>query len=226
VRGKRAEGASARQALCRDARTVPAGGAVEMELSRRLGELARQEAGLEQYAIAKFAAALEARALPPGPAAPRLPARGLACSRPPLPGRGRALHALVPWGLCSASVLPLPSPYPPACLHKLLSHVPCAAPHQVVPRTIAENSGLDATAVVAALAGAHAAGQAGAGLDVETGEPADLSEQGIVDLFATKWWALKLAAEAVCTVLRVDQIIMAKQAGGPKPRADGAMDED
>ena len=33
---------------------------------------------------------------------------------------------------------------------------------------------------------------------------------------ATKWWALKLAVEAVTTVLRVDQIIMAKQAGGQK----------
>ena len=97
---------------------------------------------------------------------------------------------------------------------------------QVVPRTIAENSGLDATAAVAALAAAHAGGQPRAGLDVETGAPADLADSGIVDLFATKWWALKLAAEAVCTVLRVDQIIMAKQAGGPKPRADGAMDED
>lgn len=97
---------------------------------------------------------------------------------------------------------------------------------QVVPRTIAENSGLDATAAVAALAAAHAAGQRAAGLDVETGAPADLAAAGILDLFATKWWALKLSAEAVSTVLRVDQIIMAKQAGGPKPRADGGMDED
>jgi hypothetical protein len=130
-------------------------------------------------------------------------------------------------GLCSA---PRHHSAAPTCL-VAGARIPCATrrrapPAQVVPRTIAENSGLDATAVVAALAGAHAAGQAGAGLDVETGEPADLSTSGIVDLFATKWWALKLAAEAVCTVLRVDQIIMAKQAGGPKPRADGAMDED
>ena len=50
------------QALCRDARTVPAGGAVEMEVAHQLRELARQESGLEQYAIAQFAAALEVRA--------------------------------------------------------------------------------------------------------------------------------------------------------------------
>ena len=97
---------------------------------------------------------------------------------------------------------------------------------QVVPRTISENSGLDASDVVASLAAAHAAGKSNAGVDVETGEPTDLAEQDIYDLFLTKWWGLKLAAEAVCTVLRVDQIIMAKQAGGPKPPQGGAMDED
>ena len=97
---------------------------------------------------------------------------------------------------------------------------------QVVPRTISENSGLDASDVVASLAAAHAAGKSTAGVDVETGEPTDLAEQDIYDLYLTKWWGLKLAAEAVCTVLRVDQIIMAKQAGGPKAPQPGAMDED
>ena len=39
----------------------------------------------------------------------------------------------------------------------------------MVPRTIAENSGLNATDAVAALYQAHASGQSAAGLDVETG---------------------------------------------------------
>lgn len=33
----------------------------------------------------------------------------------------------------------------------------------------------------------------------------------------TKSWAIKLATEAARTVLSVDQIIVARQAGGPKP---------
>ncbi len=41
----------------------------------------------------------------------------------------------------------------------------------MVPRTISENSGLNATDVVAGLAAAHAAGDAAAGVDIETGEP-------------------------------------------------------
>ena len=49
--------------------------------------------------------------------------------------------------------------------------------------------------------------------------------EGIVDIYTTKWWALKLATDAVVTVLRVDQIIMSKQAGGPRA-PKGAMDDE
>lgn len=38
----------------------------------------------------------------------------------------------------------------------------------------------------------------------------------ILDLYITKYWALKYAVNAACTILKVDQIIMAKRAGGPK----------
>ena len=49
-------------------------------------------------------------------------------------------------------------------------------------------------------------------------ETVDLCESaGIVDLLEVKHWALKLAVDASRTVLRVDQIIMSKQAGGPGP---------
>ncbi len=33
----------------------------------------------------------------------------------------------------------------------------------------------------------------------------------------SKQWAIKLATEAARTILSVDQIIVARQAGGPKP---------
>ena len=133
---------------------LPAGGATEIEVARQLAAWGRKETGLDQYAIAQFAEALE-----------------------------------------------------------------------VVPRTIAENSGLDASDAVSALYAAHAAGQSTVGLDVETGLPRDLAEDGIRDLYTAKWWAMKLAVDAAMTVLRIDQIIMAKVAGGPKPRM-GPGDED
>ena len=58
---------------------------------------------------------------------------------------------------------------------------------------------------------AHAEGRVGAGLDVSTGKPRDLSADGIVDLYQTKWWALRLAVDAAVTVLKVDQIIMVRR---------------
>jgi T-complex protein 1 subunit theta len=45
----------------------------------------------------------------------------------------------------------------------------------------------------------------------------DAVDRGILDLLVTKQWAIKLATEAARTVLSVDQIIVARQAGGPKP---------
>lgn len=51
----------------------------------------------------------------------------------------------------------------------------------------------------------------------------------ILDLYLTKMWGLKYATNAACTILKVDQIIMAKRAGGPKPpsqRGGGDNDDD
>jgi T-complex protein 1 subunit theta len=83
---------------------------------------------------------------------------------------------------------------------------------------LAENAGLNATDVVYNLYATHAAGNMNAGVDVSGKMPwCDLAtDENIADVFLVKWWALKLAVEAVTTVLRVDQIIMAKQAGGGK----------
>jgi T-complex protein 1 subunit theta len=49
----------------------------------------------------------------------------------------------------------------------------------------------------------------------------DAAKAGILDLYLTKFWALKYATDAACTVLKVDQIVMAKRAGGPKAPSGG-----
>jgi len=90
---------------------------------------------------------------------------------------------------------------------------------EVVPRTLAENAGLDGTNIVAAMYAAHKAGNGGVGVDIIEGTTAD---KGIQDLLVTKAEAIKLATEAAVTVLRVDQIIMSKPAGGPKAPEQGA----
>lgn len=87
----------------------------------------------------------------------------------------------------------------------------------IVPRCIAENASLNGTDAVATLHAAHQAGKTTHGVDMENVEATkDHGADGIYDLYTTKWWALKHVIDAVTTVLRVDCIIMSKQAGGPK----------
>lgn len=108
---------------------------------------------------------------------------------------------------------------------------------EIVPRTLAESAGLDATEVLSRLYTAHqrkSTSEADAkeestqkeepywttGVDITSSTSAgtvDAVEEGILDLMITKSWAIKLATEAARTVLSVDQIIVARQAGGPKP---------
>ncbi|PPD89784.1 hypothetical protein GOBAR_DD13273 [Gossypium barbadense] len=103
---------------------------------------------------------------------------------------------------------------------------------ELVPRTLAENAGLNPMDIISKLYEKHASGNAKVGIDLKGDDPEDgvckdVSTVNVWDLYVTKFFALKYAADAACTVLRVDQIIMAKPAGGPARRDQPAgMDED
>eukprot|EP00522_Entomoneis_paludosa_P016544 CAMPEP_0172451006 /NCGR_PEP_ID=MMETSP1065-20121228/9179_1 /TAXON_ID=265537 /ORGANISM="Amphiprora paludosa, Strain CCMP125" /LENGTH=561 /DNA_ID=CAMNT_0013202887 /DNA_START=45 /DNA_END=1730 /DNA_ORIENTATION=+ len=102
----------------------------------------------------------------------------------------------------------------------------------VVPRTLAENAGHNSAKTIAHLQAAHHQEQAAdaicsIGIDIEeeaatssngggTGV-CSMKDRGIVDMVTTKQSALRLAVDTVITILKIDQIIMSKQAGGPKP---------
>ena len=104
---------------------------------------------------------------------------------------------------------------------------------EVIPRTLAESAGLDATEVLATMYAAHHQDPSKkdeeddededywcTGVDVENDDGTgtlDAKEEGILDLLISKHWAIQLATEAARAVLSVDQIIVARQAGGPKP---------
>jgi len=100
---------------------------------------------------------------------------------------------------------------------------------EIIPRVLAENSGVKPKEVISKLYAAHSEGNKNMGFDID-GESADIidcAENNILDLMIAKKWAMKYATNAAATVLRVDQIIMAKRAGGPKPRdTSGGMDQD
>ncbi|XP_035794616.1 T-complex protein 1 subunit theta-like [Anopheles albimanus] len=151
------DGVNTFKGLTRDGRFLAGGGAVEIELAQQLAEYADTLPGLEQYAVRKFAAALE-----------------------------------------------------------------------YFPKALAENSGVNATEIVNQLYLAHKQGKRTEGFDIESELPAtiDVTTKNIFDLYTAKFWALKYAVGAACTILKVDEIIMAKRAGGPKPRAGGPGSDD
>ncbi|XP_054803227.1 T-complex protein 1 subunit theta [Prosopis cineraria] len=97
---------------------------------------------------------------------------------------------------------------------------------EMIPTTLAENAGLNAMEIISSLYAEHASGNTKVGIDLEEGACKDVSNLNVWDLYVTKLFALKYAADAACTVLRVDQIIMAKPAGGPRRDQPAGMDED
>ena len=97
-----------------------------------------------------------------------------------------------------------------------------------VVRVLASNAGMKASKVASLLIAEHQKGNSNAGINVldEKNPVLDSVKEGIVDLYAVKHLGIKLATNAACTILRVDQIIMAKPAGGPKPKDNPNWDED
>ncbi|EFP11957.1 hypothetical protein CRE_31372 [Caenorhabditis remanei] len=100
-------------------------------------------------------------------------------------------------------------------------------PFETLPKAIAENAGMPTTETLTKLYAEHVAGHKNAGIDIWKREVMDAVAHNIFDLYAGKRLAIKLATDAAATILKVDQIIMAKQAtGGPKPRGPKQQDED
>ena len=92
---------------------------------------------------------------------------------------------------------------------------------EIIPRVIADNAGLRAEEVIADLYAKTGESNVW-GISVADGKVMDVNELCIYDCWDTKSWALKLSLDAVLTILKVDQIIMSKPAGGPNHTANKA----
>lgn len=135
---------------------LPGAGATEIELAHQLQQFGATVPGLDQYAVLKFAEALE-----------------------------------------------------------------------VVPKVLAENAGHSHVDAITKLYADHQAGKKSSGIDVDSSAlTCDAEERGLLDHADSKRWAIRFCLDAVLTVLKVDQIIMSKQAGGPKAPEGGNRDDD
>ena len=88
---------------------------------------------------------------------------------------------------------------------------------EVVPVALAENAGFDPVNVLMALRSKHQEGS-NYGLNMNTGQPSDMLALGVVEPLKVKTQAVKSATEAATMILRVDDVIAAKQEElKPKP---------
>ena len=93
---------------------------------------------------------------------------------------------------------------------------------EVIPRTLAENAGLDPIDMLMELRAHHEKGIKTAGLNVYEGKVIDMWEAGVVEPLRVKTQAINAAAESAVMILRIDDIIASRQ-GPSGPSAEDVV---
>lgn len=94
---------------------------------------------------------------------------------------------------------------------------------EVIPKTLAENSGLDSIDKLVELKSRHEAGEKNAGLNVFKNRVEDMKVSGVVEPLRVKLQAIDSASEAANMILRIDDMIASGGSNGPK-QAPGMKD--
>jgi thermosome len=92
---------------------------------------------------------------------------------------------------------------------------------EVIPRSLAENAGLDPIDKLALLRSQHDEKKVTAGLDVITGTVHDMLSAGVVEPLKIKLQAIQSASEAAEMILRIDDMISASKSERSMPRMPG-----
>jgi thermosome len=102
---------------------------------------------------------------------------------------------------------------------------------EIIPKTLAENAGLDSIDILVSLRAAHEKKKGYTmGVNVFTGKIVNMESSGVIEPLAVKEQAIKSATEASSMILRIDDVIAStKPKGGPgggPPGGPGGGDED
>ncbi len=92
---------------------------------------------------------------------------------------------------------------------------------EVVPRTLAENAGLDPIDTLIDLRNAHQAGKRTHGINIYTGKVVDMKKLDVLEPLRVTRQALNSATDAAVMVLRIDDVIAATGFKGGPPGAGG-----
>ena len=101
---------------------------------------------------------------------------------------------------------------------------------EVVPRTLAENAGLDPIDTLIDLRKAHKKGKKHAGINIASGGLLDMKRANVLEPIRVGTQAIESATDAAVMVLRIDDVIASKGGEGPPmpggPGGMGGMGED
>ncbi len=93
---------------------------------------------------------------------------------------------------------------------------------EVIPKTLAENAGLDPIDMLVELRSQHENGKKDAGLNVFTGKVENMWKNGVIEPLRVKTQALNSATETAIMILRIDDVLAATGGSEPGGGACGA----
>jgi chaperonin GroEL (HSP60 family) len=105
---------------------------------------------------------------------------------------------------------------------------------EVIPKTLAENAGLDPIDMMLEIRSAHKKGKKNAGINVFTGKVDDMFKNNVIEPLRVSMQEIEASSEAATMILRIDDVIASKGTGAPMPPggpggmpgAGGGMGED
>jgi len=90
---------------------------------------------------------------------------------------------------------------------------------ETIPRTLAENAGMDPIDILIDLRKSHKGGQKRAGVNIVTGKVGDMGELNVIEPIRVGRQAIQSATDAAVMILRIDDVIASKSSpppsGGP-----------
>jgi chaperonin GroEL (HSP60 family) len=101
-----------------------------------------------------------------------------------------------------------------------LAVVKFAEAMEVIPKTLAENAGLDPIDMLVELRSQHEKGNKDSGLNVYTGKVENMWKKGVIEPLRIKTQAINSATEAAIMILRIDDVLAAT--GGSEGGACGS----
>lgn len=84
---------------------------------------------------------------------------------------------------------------------------------EIIPKTLAENAGLDPIDVMTSMKAAHDKKQKWAGIDVFTGKIMDAWRKGVIEPLKIKTQAISSASDVAIMILRIDDVIAGTSSG-------------